>query len=110
MIKASNRKYFSQPSTPHWRTIYIPLSQIENIYGHGNFDDAGDELVYTLREICGIEDVERGCRIDIDSSHANPWFHVLIFEVADMSEEEFEKLIARVKMLKLWDDSFQIIK
>lgn len=110
MIKASNRKYFSQPSTQHWRAIYIPLSQIESIYGHGNFDDVGDELVYALREICGIEDADRRCRLDVDSSHVNPWFHVLIFEVADMSEEEFEKLIARVKMLKLWDDSFQIIK
>lgn len=110
MIKASKSKYLSQLGTQHWRTIYIPLSQIENIYGHGNFDDAGDELVYTLREMCGIEDVERGCRIDIDSSHANPWFHVLIFEVADMYEEEFEKLVAGVKKLKLWDESFQTIK
>lgn len=109
MIKASNRKYFSQPSTPHWRAIHISLSQIESIYGHGNFDDVGDELVYALREICGIEDAERRCRIDIDSSHVNPWFHVLVFEVADMSEEEFEKLIARVKMLKLWDDCSKII-
>ncbi|QBH98036.1 hypothetical protein EKN56_17535 [Limnobaculum zhutongyuii] len=93
---------------PFWRTIRISLSQIERIYGHGNFDDAGDDLVCALREVSGVTDVEHRCQVDIDSSHVNPWFHAFIFKVADLSEKEFNMLIVRIQMLALWDDTFQI--
>ncbi|MGL5389548.1 MAG: hypothetical protein ACRDCA_27480 [Serratia sp. (in: enterobacteria)] len=107
-MKATYRKYSPACSALHWRTIRISLLQIEGVYGHGNFDDAGDDLVYALREVCAAIDVGQRCQVDIDSSHNNPWFHAFIFKVADLSAEEYAMLISRIRVLELWDEDFQI--
>ena len=88
-----------------WRGIRIPCRIIESVYGSGNFDDAGDELVAALRRVSGYPPDQYHCRFDFDSTHQNPWYHTLVFEIQDIPDAIYEQFISQVAALGLLENS-----
>jgi hypothetical protein len=41
----------SRYEKPKWQTTRILCRTIERVYGSGNFDNAGDDIIYALRLI-----------------------------------------------------------
>jgi hypothetical protein len=65
-----------------WRSVRVYLRQIERHYGAGNFDDAGDAFAVCVLRI----EVKARCRSDFETSHSNPWFHVMVFEARGLTD------------------------
>lgn len=87
---------------PAWRATRIRCDTVERVYGSGNFDDAGDALFESLGLVSGYTGQYR-CRIDIDSTHPNPWYHVMIFEIEGIPDSAYELFIEKVASLGLID-------
>jgi hypothetical protein len=85
---------------PDWRKICIRYSTIEDCYGSGNFDDAGDDIVAALKSLSDYPE-QYSCRFGQDCSHDNPWYHVMVFEVEGISEDHYQQLIQRMTALGL---------
>ncbi|GHU18326.1 hypothetical protein FACS189475_03610 [Betaproteobacteria bacterium] len=66
------------PST--WWATSIPCRIVERVYGSGNFDDAGDDLIDASRLVSDYPNQFRH-RFNFDTSHPNPWYHAMIFEI-----------------------------
>jgi hypothetical protein len=90
----------SRYSRPEWRAIRIPIRSIEHVYGDGNLDDAGDDLVYALRLVSDYPDQFR-YRFDLDSAHPNPWYHSMVLEVEGISDSAYARFLAKVAALGL---------
>ncbi|WP_223621407.1 hypothetical protein [Lysobacter sp. ESA13C] len=71
------------------------MRSIEDRFGAGNFDDAGDAIVEALRDV--YDQAER-CAIDFsfDTVHANPWFHALVVAIDPLPESAHAELLARL--------------
>lgn len=71
------------------REMRIPIRSLEEFYGKGNFDDAGDDIAQLVETSFG-----RSSRIefDFDASHSNPWFHEFIVRISGINHEQFEHL------------------
>ncbi|KAA8998123.1 hypothetical protein FJU30_17050 [Affinibrenneria salicis] len=82
-----------------WR-IAIALHTIEDAYGAGNFDDAGDALLTALN---GLSDYpgQYPCRIEMETRHPNPYYHHMLFIVDDLAEQTSIRLMDRVRNLGL---------
>ena len=85
---------------PEWRALRVSCAVIERMYGRGNFDDAGDDIVEALRCVSDYPGQYRH-RFDLDSSHPNPWFHALVFEVEGIADVAYRRLVGRVHELGL---------
>src|SRR5438094_9984717 len=75
-----------------WRSIRVPLRLVERAYGRDNHDNAGDDIVYALRQVSEWPDQFR-YRFDFDSSHPNPWYHAMVFEVEGMPDTVYATLV-----------------
>lgn len=80
---------------PQWRSVRIPLRVIESVYGRGNFDDAGDDIIHAVRTVSAYPDQFR-CKFGNDLSHPNPWYHAMTCEIEDIPAPEFERFVARL--------------
>ena len=89
---------------PVWRSTSIPCLTIERVYGSGNFDDAGDDLVSALRIVSDYPDQYRS-RFNFDSTHPNPWYHSMVFEIEGIPESTYERFVEQVAALGLADAS-----
>ncbi|MDR2212882.1 MAG: hypothetical protein LBE21_04575 [Pseudomonadales bacterium] len=87
-----------------WRGVRIPSRIVENVYGSGNFDDAGDELIATLRRVSGYPPDQYRYRFDFDSTHQNPWYHTFIFEIQDIPDAIYEQFISQIAILGLLEN------
>ena len=86
------------------RTARIPLRMIERAYGRDNAEGAADDVVYALRTISSDPD-EFPYRFEIDHSHANPWYHAMVFEVERMPDRDYERFIALLAGLGLVEET-----
>ncbi|MGO1000531.1 hypothetical protein [Lysobacter sp. CA196] len=77
------------------RTYRFALRSIEERFGPGNFDDAGDAIVAALRDFCDQAD---RCSVDFsfDTAHANPWFHALVVAIDPLPESVCAGFLARL--------------
>ncbi len=86
--------------SPKWRSLWLRLGQIERVYGSGNFDDAGDDIVAALRQVSDYPNQHRYL-FETDLSHPNPWYHVLIFENEGISDPVYGRFFEQVVGLSL---------
>lgn len=77
---------------PNWRSIRVPLRVVESAYGRGNYDDAGEDMAYALRRVSQWPD-QYACRFNFDTSHPNPWYHAMVFEVDGVPLPVLEQLV-----------------
>lgn len=82
------------------KTIYIRLALIEKLYGRGNFDDAGDELLAYLNEVADFYG-EYVAEFLFDTSHINSYFHTLNVIINEIDEEKYRQFIEKVTALGL---------
>ena len=83
-----------------WRSLQVRCEMVEHIYGSGNFDDAGDALIRALELISAYPGQYR-YRFAMDTTHPNPWYHVMIFEIEGISHAAYEVFIEQVMLLGL---------
>ena len=88
----------------NWRTYRIPIRVIEQVYGRGNFDDAGDDIWEVLRDLSEYAD-QYLCRVDFDANHVNPWYHVMVFAIEDIPDLLHSQFVERLTKLGLPPDS-----
>lgn len=88
-----------------WRRLRIRFATIEQCYGRGNFDDAGDAIVAELNALADYPG-QYACRFGEDCAHDNPWFHALIVEVAGLPDARCREWLGRVVALGLDDAQF----
>lgn len=88
------------PRSVSARTYRFALRSIEDRFGAGNFDDAGDAIVEALRDV--YAQAER-CAVDFsfDTAHANPWFHALVVAIDPLPESAHTGLLARLTEIGL---------
>ncbi|WP_165071008.1 hypothetical protein [Paludisphaera rhizosphaerae] len=89
-----------RPDRYTWRAIRIPYRTIRRVYGSDNLDDAGDDLVYALRIVSEYPNQFRH-RFSTDSSHDNPWYHELIFEIEGIPEPTYDRFVEEIAALGL---------
>jgi hypothetical protein len=82
------------------RTYRFALHSIEDRFGPGDFDDAGDAIVEALRD--AYDQAER-CSVDfsLDTAHSNPWFHVLVVAIDPLPESVQPGFLARLAKIGL---------
>lgn len=78
----------------------MPLRIIERVYGAGNTDNAGDDILYALAQISDYKGQYR-YRFDRDFTHANPYFHVMVFEIEGISDDAYCRFSDRLVELGL---------
>ncbi|KRA73104.1 hypothetical protein ASD78_16090 [Lysobacter sp. Root667] len=71
------------------RELRIPVRLLEDCYGKGNFDDAGDDIAQ-LAGTCFGKDLN--IEFDFDASHSNPWFHDFVVRISGIDHEQAEHL------------------
>jgi hypothetical protein len=84
------------------RAIRIPLHTIQARYGQDNFDDAGEDLVEALGQVSNFPHQFR-CRFEFDTSHPNPWYHAMLFQVKGIPDLAYRQLVEHVRSLGLLD-------
>lgn len=87
----------NQEST--WRTTRIPRRIINRLY-ETNADNAGDDIIESLQLVSDYPNQLR-YRFDSDTSHPNPWYHEMIFEVDGISTTAYERFLERLTALGL---------
>lgn len=97
---ASRRRGLGHPP----RTYRFSLRLVEERYGRGNFDDAGDAMVAALRDVVGCDE-RHVVTFDFDTGHANPWFHVLVFSVANLPGLQHRRFLDRLAAIGLPPDA-----
>lgn len=85
---------------PAWRATRIPSRIIKRLYGSGNFDSAEEDIFEALNLVSEYANQYR-CRIDIDSTHPNPWYHAMVFEIEGISDSAYEKFVKKLVDLRL---------
>ncbi len=80
--------------------ICIRLALIENLYGRGNVDDAGDDLLACLNEVADFHG-EYVAEFLFDTSHINSYFHTLNSVIHNIDEEKYRQFIEKVTALGL---------
>ncbi|MGJ7902111.1 hypothetical protein [Lysobacter sp. 1R34A] len=82
------------------RTYRFALRSIEERFGPGNFDDAGDAIVEALHD--SYDQAER-CAVDFDfvTAHANPWLHALVVTIDPLPESAHARLLVRLDEIGL---------
>ena len=89
-------------SPQHWRRLRIPFATLERRFGRGNFDDAGDAMLAALNALSDYPG-QYACRFAEDCTHANPWFHVLILDVAGIPDARCQAWLRQLVALGLHD-------
>jgi hypothetical protein len=91
------------PSPVTARTYRFALRSIEDRFGPGNFDDAGDAIVAALRDVW--DQAER-CVVDFDfdTAHTNPWFHALAVSIDPLPEQVHPRFVTRLTEIGLVPD------
>ena len=87
----------------NWRSYRIPTRLIEEVYGRGNFDDAGEDIVDALREVSEFAD-QYSYRFEFDSTHVNPWYHFMVFAIDGIPDLVHGQFIARLAELGIAPD------
>jgi hypothetical protein len=72
------------------RLMKLPLRQVEERFGPGNFDDAGDALVAFLNGI--MEGHHYSIAWSFDTLHPNPWYHSFDLTIKGLSDDEAQTL------------------
>lgn len=80
---------------PFVHKLRLPLRLIEARYGAGNFDDAGDAVCDWAASVSGREGVHK-VEFDFDTTHPNPWFHVMTCAVTGISDDGIARLVRRL--------------
>ena len=81
------------------RCLHIPYRRVLERYGA--VDEAEDDLLDLVHRVLGPDVVVRW---DEDSSHANPWFHLLILDIsASIGEFSYAQQAALLKGLTALD-------
>lgn len=96
-------------SPPSPRVFRIRCDVIEQKFGPGNFDDAGDAMVEALRE--AFEHSKTAARLaphftvafDFDSSHPNPWHHTMVVTFGGVPDEVHRGFCATMTRMGLWE-------
>ncbi|WP_447944964.1 hypothetical protein [Stenotrophomonas indicatrix] len=88
------------PASP--TLLPIPLRLLDDRYGPGNVDEAEDTLVEIVQAVMGAQAT---CSFDVDTRHANPWFHQLLLEPTAAGKvatpEQLQAMAARLVALGL---------
>lgn len=79
-------------NSPNWRSIRVPIRVVERVYGRDNHDNAGDDMVYALRQVSEWPD-QYPYRFAYDTAHPNSWYHAMVFEVDGVPLPVLERLI-----------------
>src|SRR5262245_57748868 len=79
-----------------WRPIRVPMRIVESAYGRDNHDNAGDDMAFALRQVSEWADQYR-YRFGFDTTHLNPWYHAMVFEVEGVPDPVFARLIELLK-------------
>jgi hypothetical protein len=82
------------------KIISIRLAVIEDRYGRGNFDDAGDDLWACLSEVSDFNG-QHSAEFLFDNSHVNHYFHTLNFVINNIDEEKYSRFMEKVMALGL---------
>lgn len=85
---------------PKWRATRIPLRLIDDVYGKDNYDNAGDDVAYALTQVSDYPKQYRS-RFEFDTSHVNPWYHVMIFEIEGLPDSVYARFLALIAELGL---------
>ena len=72
------------------QVVRIPLRCIDQQYGKDNHDNAGDDMIYCLRQ---ASDTDAQYNFAFSTDHANPWYHTLDFTAEKLTEAAYERLI-----------------
>jgi len=75
------------------------LRVIERAYG-SEHDNAGDDMAYALHQVSEWRDQYRH-RFSFDSTHPNPWYHAMVFEVEGIPDSVYARLVAEMAELGL---------
>lgn len=82
--------------------LQIPLRLLDDRYGRGNVDEAEDTLVEIVQAVMGVQAT---CSFDVDTRHANPWFHQLLLEPGvagkPATPEQLQAMAARLVVIGL---------
>jgi hypothetical protein len=89
-----------------WRSIRVPLRLVERAYGRDNVDNAADDIVAALRQVSDSSD-QFPYRFGIDTSHPNPWYHAMIFDVEGMPEPAYARFVELLAELRLVENDRQ---
>ncbi|GEP46031.1 hypothetical protein [Brevifollis gellanilyticus] len=87
------------PAEADWRATHIPCRIIERLYGN-NMDDAGDDVGEALQSVSGGQGPYR-YRFSFDTSHVNPWYHVMVFEIENVPDSVHQEFLAKLRELGL---------
>jgi hypothetical protein len=83
------------------QVIQIPLRRIDQQYGKDNHDNAGDDMVYCLRQ---ASDVDATYDFAFSTDHPNPWYHTFDFTVGRISDATYDRLIKLLATYGLTED------
>lgn len=83
--------------------LKLPLATIEQQFGTSNFDDCYEEVQYMIIEIFGSADFEMQC--DFETTHFNPYFHMLNFEISGIDGVTFGLVENELRKRKLLFES-----
>lgn len=78
-------------------TFRFPCHLLEDKYGAGNYDDATDHIYNILTSIVPAPE-HLTTAVDIDSQHANPWFHTLNLTIKGMQPFELQAFETQLRI------------
>ena len=70
--------------------VRIPLRLVESAYGNDNYDNAGDDVAYCL---CLASDFQYQMNFEFDFSHANPWYHAMVYTIHGITESHYNRFM-----------------
>ncbi len=82
------------------RVVRFPFRDIERVYGTDNADNAGDDIVFCLREVSEYINQFK-YEFTHDNSHTNPWFHAMVFTIEGMSDSLYTRFLEQLAGLGL---------
>lgn len=82
--------------------IKFPIHLIEEKFGAGNFDNAGDAILAILKNL--IKKSDYSVQWSFDNSHTNSWYHTFNLTIQGLSDNEFMQLTGEVKRIGILED------
>lgn len=83
--------------------LRLSLQAIEQQFGKSNFDDCYEEVQYMIIEAFGSANFEMQC--DFETTHSNPYFHTLNFEIRGIDGVTFGLVKNELRKRKLLFES-----
>ena len=82
--------------------VKLPIRLIEEKFGAGNFDEAGDAVLGVLSSL----GMRTRCTVqwNFDTAHPNPWYHTMNLSLRGLPDSESASLREEIQRLGISED------